>query len=58
MIENLLDSIGVNGVPGAVGTLDGAVIAVMAFTVRGGAIVEIDILTGPDRLAQLDLHVP
>jgi RNA polymerase sigma-70 factor (ECF subfamily) len=41
-----------------VATLDGALYAVMAFTVRGGAIVEIDILTGPERLAALDIAIP
>jgi hypothetical protein len=37
--------------------LEGKVFAVMAFTVRGGKIVEIDILRDPERLSQLDLTV-
>ena len=31
--------------------------SVMAFTVQGGKIVEIDILADPERLSQLDLTV-
>jgi RNA polymerase sigma-70 factor (ECF subfamily) len=45
----------VNGAAGAVCTLDGKRFAVMAFTVSGGKIVEIDILRDPARLADLDL---
>jgi RNA polymerase sigma factor (sigma-70 family) len=45
----------VNGAAGLVCMLDKAVFAVMAFTVRGGKITEIDILADPARLAQLDL---
>jgi RNA polymerase sigma-70 factor (ECF subfamily) len=45
----------VNGVPGAVCMLDGKPFSVMAFTVRGGQIAEIDILHEPERLSQLDL---
>jgi RNA polymerase sigma-70 factor, ECF subfamily len=47
----------VNGVPGAVSMLDGEVFSVGAFTVRGGKIVEFDILADPDRLRQLDLTI-
>ena len=47
----------VNGVAGALCMLDGKPFAVMAFTVRGGKIVEIDILGDPERLSQLDLSV-
>jgi RNA polymerase sigma-70 factor (ECF subfamily) len=47
----------VNGVPGALCMLDGKPFAVMAFTVRGGKIVEIDIVGDPERLGQLDLAV-
>lgn len=47
----------VNGVAGAVCTLDGKPFAVLAFTVSGGKIVEIDILRAPARLAELDLTV-
>lgn len=45
----------VNGGPGIVSTVDGRVVAVLAFTIADGAIVEIDILSDPRRLAALDL---
>lgn len=45
----------VNGAPGLVYTREGRPFSVMAFTVRGGKIVEIDILGDRERLAQLDL---
>jgi RNA polymerase sigma factor (sigma-70 family) len=45
----------VNGQPGAVSILDGEVFSVGALTVRGGKIVEFDILADPERLRQLDL---
>jgi RNA polymerase sigma-70 factor (ECF subfamily) len=48
----------VNGVPGGVAwSPDGTPFAVLALTVRGGKVVEIDILADPDRLARLDLAV-
>jgi RNA polymerase sigma-70 factor, ECF subfamily len=47
----------VNGVAGAVSTLDGEPFSVGALTVRGGKIVEIDILSDPARLRQLDLRM-
>jgi RNA polymerase sigma factor (sigma-70 family) len=47
----------VNGVVGAVGTLDGEPYSVGAITVRGGTIVEMDILADPERLRQLDLTI-
>jgi RNA polymerase sigma-70 factor, ECF subfamily len=47
----------VNGAVGAVGILDGEPFAVGAFTVRGGKIVEIDILADPERLRELDLTI-
>jgi RNA polymerase sigma factor (sigma-70 family) len=47
----------VNGVAGALCTLEGKPFAVMAFTVRGKKIVEIDILTDPERISRLDLTV-
>jgi RNA polymerase sigma factor (sigma-70 family) len=47
----------INGVPGAVTTLNGLPIAVGALTVRGGKIVAIDILADPERLRELDLAV-
>jgi RNA polymerase sigma-70 factor (ECF subfamily) len=47
----------VNGAVGVVATRDGVPFAVAGFTVRGGKIVEIDILADPERLARLDLTV-
>ncbi len=47
----------INGVPGAVTTLNGVPIAIGALTVRGGKIAAIDILADPERLRQLDLAV-
>ena len=47
----------VNGLAGAVCTLEGKAFSVMAFTVRDGKIVGIDILHDPERLSQLDLTV-
>jgi RNA polymerase sigma factor (sigma-70 family) len=45
----------VNGGPGIVSTIDGRPVAVLAFTVADGLIVEIDILADPQRLAALDI---
>jgi RNA polymerase sigma factor (sigma-70 family) len=45
----------VNGVAGAVSFLDGEPFSVGAVTVRGGRIVEVDILADRDRLRELDL---
>jgi RNA polymerase sigma-70 factor (ECF subfamily) len=45
----------VNGVAGAVATLNGAVFTIAAVIVRNGKIAELDFLADPDRLAQLDL---
>jgi len=45
----------VNGAAGAVTAPGGEPVAVMAFTVAGGKIVEIDILADPERLGRLDL---
>jgi RNA polymerase sigma-70 factor (ECF subfamily) len=47
----------VNGAVGAVAILGGEPFAVGAFTVRGGKIVEIDILADPARLRELDLTI-
>ncbi|MCE0761716.1 sigma-70 family RNA polymerase sigma factor [Pseudonocardia kujensis] len=44
----------VNGAPGVLGTVDGRPVALLAFTVDGGRITEIDILADPARLAGLD----
>ncbi len=45
----------VNGAPGIVCILDGKPFSVMAFTVRGGKIAEIDVLRDPERIRRLDL---
>ncbi len=45
----------VNGAAGVVVTVSGQPFAVMAFTVSGGRIVEIDVLVDPERLRRLDL---
>jgi RNA polymerase sigma-70 factor (ECF subfamily) len=45
----------VNGVAGVVVAPGGRPVSVMAFTVRGGRIVEIDALADPERLRELDL---
>ena len=47
----------VNGTAGVVVFADGQPYAVIGFTVRGGKIVEIDVLADPARLSQLDLAV-
>ena len=47
----------VNGAAGVVEMAGGRPLAVMAFTVTGGRIAEIDILTDPERLDRLDLTV-
>ena len=47
----------VNGAPGSVSIRDGQPYAVAAFSVRGGKIVEMDILADPERLSKLDLAV-
>jgi len=43
----------VDGLPGVLITADGRPVTVMAFTVTGGAITAIRVLTDPDRLAQI-----
>ncbi|MFF2038927.1 sigma-70 family RNA polymerase sigma factor [Kitasatospora sp. NPDC058170] len=45
----------VNGAAGVVVVADGRTLSVMAFTVVGGKVVAIDVLTDPERLAGLDL---
>ncbi|HXD69330.1 MAG TPA: RNA polymerase sigma factor SigJ [Gaiellales bacterium] len=47
----------VNGAAGLVATRDGQPFSLGAFTVRGGRIVEIDILADPERLSRLDLTI-
>jgi RNA polymerase sigma-70 factor (ECF subfamily) len=47
----------VNGIPGGIAwQRDGRPFALLALTVKGGRIVEIDVLADPDRLARLDLR--
>ncbi len=43
----------VDGVPGVLVTMDGRPVTVMAFTVTGGTITAIRLLTDPHRLAQV-----
>lgn len=45
----------VNGTAGVVAIREGSPISVVGFTVRGGKIVEMDILADAERLRQLDL---
>jgi hypothetical protein len=47
----------VNGGAGGISLRDGKPFAVMGITIRGGRIVEMNILSDPERLAQLDLTV-
>jgi RNA polymerase sigma-70 factor (ECF subfamily) len=47
----------VNGLIGTVGMRRGEPFSVVAYTIRGGKIVEIDILADPARLSRLDLSV-
>jgi RNA polymerase sigma factor (sigma-70 family) len=47
----------INGASGAVTTRDGELFSVGGFTIRGGRIVEIDILADPERLRRLDLTI-
>jgi RNA polymerase sigma-70 factor (ECF subfamily) len=47
----------VNGVAGAVTYLNGELFSIGAITVRGGRIVELDILADPQRLAEVDLQL-
>jgi RNA polymerase sigma factor (sigma-70 family) len=48
----------VNGQPGVVAWKDGRPLSVLAFTIRSGKIVAIDILVDPARLQKLDLPAP
>lgn len=47
----------VNGVAGAVSFMRGDLLSIGAVTVRGGKIVEIDILSDPKRLQEVDLTI-
>ena len=51
----LMQPVLINGTAGTVAILDGKPFSVGGVTVRGGRIVEIDILADPKRLRQLDL---
>jgi RNA polymerase sigma-70 factor (ECF subfamily) len=44
----------VNGAPAVLGVIGGRPVALLAFTVVDGRIVEIDILADQERLARLD----
>jgi RNA polymerase sigma-70 factor, ECF subfamily len=44
----------VNGAAGVVVVIDGEPTSVMAFTVAGGRVVEIDVVVDPERLGRLD----
>jgi RNA polymerase sigma-70 factor (ECF subfamily) len=45
----------INGAAGVIVVVDGKPFSLMAFTVRGGRVVEINAVTDPERLRQLDL---
>jgi RNA polymerase sigma factor (sigma-70 family) len=45
----------VNAGPGIIGTVDGRITSVLAFTIANGLIAQVDILTDPQRLATLNL---
>jgi RNA polymerase sigma-70 factor (ECF subfamily) len=45
----------VNGAVGAVAFLDGEPFSIGGVTIKGGKIVEMDILADPERLRELDL---
>jgi RNA polymerase sigma-70 factor (ECF subfamily) len=47
----------VNGAAGTVTLRDGKPFSIVGFTIRGGRIVEMDILADPERLARVDLTV-
>jgi RNA polymerase sigma factor (sigma-70 family) len=47
----------INGAAGVVVAPGGRPFSIMAFTVRGGRVVEIDAIADPERLSQLDLPV-
>jgi RNA polymerase sigma factor (sigma-70 family) len=55
--ERVLHPVLVNDAAGVVVTIDGAVVAVMGFTVAHGKIVAIDAIANPARLAALELPV-
>ena len=53
--RQLVTPVLVNGTSGLLTTLHGRPVSLMAFTVRGGKITQIDLLADPHRLRQLDL---
>jgi RNA polymerase sigma-70 factor (ECF subfamily) len=48
----------VNGAAGVVITIGARPVSIMGFTVTNGNIAEIDAITDPERLAQLQLAIP
>ena len=56
-LDLLMRPVLVNGAVGVVSTLDGQPYSIGGFTVRGGKIVEIDILADPERLRHVDLTI-
>src|SRR5262245_30413732 len=56
-VDQIMQRALINGAAGLVATRGGQPFSVGAVTVRGGKIVELDILADPERLAQLDLTV-
>jgi DNA-directed RNA polymerase specialized sigma24 family protein len=53
--RQLVTPVLVNGIAGLLTTQHGRPVSLLAFTVRGGKITQIDVLADPDRLRQLDL---
>jgi RNA polymerase sigma-70 factor (ECF subfamily) len=58
-LVEFLQPVQVNGAAGIVSWLPGRQpFSVIGYTVRGGRIVEIDVLADPTRLRELDLTIP
>jgi RNA polymerase sigma-70 factor, ECF subfamily len=55
--ELVMQPVLINGAAGVVSILDGEPFSIGGVTVRGGKIVEIDILADPERLRLLDLTI-
>jgi hypothetical protein len=47
----------VNGAAGLVNTADGKLVSVMSFTVAGGRVIALDILSDPERLQRIDVTI-
>jgi RNA polymerase sigma-70 factor (ECF subfamily) len=56
-LELLMHPVLINGAVGVISILDGQPFSVGGVTVRGGRIVEMDILADPERLSRLDLTI-